>query len=194
MPRLEEFPFFNTRPAWNISDWVDLQQTKNISLENKNPILTCDSCVEMKKIMPELEIIGLSVILTVCMADIGWPGMYVNIAPYGVTKLKEECDKLQRDVNDPALPTWWIKSTTTGGAALMAYPINYFPVEKPELGVGVSHIPVLEALRDDEDARNFPTSEKILTESAAFQRMTGETATVSTREITEKRASKTPQV
>ena len=76
----------------------------------------------------------------------------------------------------------------------MAYPINYFPVEKPELGVGVSHIPVLEALRDDEDARNFPTSEKIRTESAAFQRMTGETATVSTREITEKRASKTPQV
>ena len=93
------------------------------------------------------------------MADVGWAGMYVNIAPYGVTKLKEESYKLQRDVNDPALPTLVIKFTATGWAALMSYPINYCPVEKPELGVGGVHLPVIEALRDDEDARNFPTSD-----------------------------------
>ena len=73
----------------------------------------------MKKIMPQLKTKGLFVRLTVCMADRGRAGMYVNIAPYRVTKLKEECDKLQRDVNDPALPTWGIKSTAAGWAALL---------------------------------------------------------------------------
>ena len=86
------------------------------------------------------------------MADVGREGMYVNIAPYGVTRLKEECDKLKRDVNVLALPTWGINSTATGGSAMMAYPVNYCPVEKPELGV--AHLPVLEALGADEDARN----------------------------------------
>ena len=87
--------------------------------------------------------------------------MYGKIAPYGVTKLKDACDNLNRDVNYPALPTWRIKSSATGGSALMAYPVNYCPVEKPGLGVGVAHLPVLEALRADEDARNFPTLEEI---------------------------------
>ena len=80
------------------------------------------------------------------MADVGREGMYVNIAPYGVTRLKEECDKLKRDVNVLALPTWGIHSSATGGSAMMAYPVNYCPVEKTELGVRVAHLPVLEAL------------------------------------------------
>jgi hypothetical protein len=60
-------------------------------------------------------------------------------------------------------------------------------VEKPELGLGVAHLPVLEALGAFEDARNFSTSEDIRKESAAIHRMTGETARVSTREIIEER-------
>ena len=72
----------------------------------------------MKKIMPQVKTKGLFVRLTVCMADVGRAGMYFNIAPYRVTKLKEECDKLQWDVKDTALPTWVIKSTAAGWAAL----------------------------------------------------------------------------
>ena len=76
MPHLEEFPFSNTRPARNILDWADLQQMKNISMENKNTKVTCHSWEEMKKTMSELETKGLAVRLTVCMADVSRAGMY----------------------------------------------------------------------------------------------------------------------
>jgi hypothetical protein len=187
IPRLEEFPFSNSRPARNVSDWVDLKKMKNITLEHKTNKTTHETWEDMKKVLPEIENKGLSVRLTICMADVGKAGMYVNIAPFGVTKLAEECLKLKRDVNDPALPTWGIKSTATGGTALMAYPVNYCPIETAELGVGVAHLPLLESLGPEEEPRNFPTSEEIRTETAAFHRMASETARIATREVTEER-------
>ena len=125
-PRLEEFMFSNARPARNISDWVDLQKMKNISVENKTTKVTCSTWEEMKALRPELETKGLAARLTVCMA------------PYGVVaKLRAECDKLNKDVNVTALPTWGIKSSAAGGSAQMAYPLNYCPVEKPGIGWGL---------------------------------------------------------
>ena len=59
----------------------------------------------------------------------------------------------------------------------MAYPFNYCPVEKPGLEVGIAHLSVLEALRADDEARNFPTAEEIWLESAAFHRMAGQIST-----------------
>ena len=95
-----------------------------------------------------------------------------------MTKLKEECDKLNRDN---------ILSHRRICPDGLSYPVNYCHVKKSGLGVGVAHLPAQEALGADKEARNFPTSEEIRLESVAFQRMTGKTARISTREVTEER-------
>ena len=113
--------------------------------------------------MPELEIKGLAVRLTVCIADVGKAGVYVNITPWS-DQAQGGVRQRNRHVNDTALPTW-------GNKILSHRRIS------PD-GLSCQLLPSGEAWTGGGNHR---------LESAAFHRMTGETARVSTRKVTEER-------
>ena len=78
--------------------------------------------------VPELESKGVSIRLTVTTVVVGIMGMYINLAPYGLNKLKEECTKAAREINSLAMQTWGVKSCVVRGQAVMAYPVQYGPM------------------------------------------------------------------
>ena len=75
--------------------------------------------------VPELESKGVSIRLTVTTVVVGIIGMYINLAPYGLNKLKEECTKAAREINSLAMQTWGVKYCVIGTQLVMAYTLQY---------------------------------------------------------------------
>ena len=88
-------------------------------------------------------------------AKVGIVGLNVNLAPYGADMLKEKCQTENRDPNNLAVPPWGIRARTQGKTAVMTWEFPYALVETDE-GVGIPHLPILEAFGSPREEKNFP--------------------------------------
>ena len=62
-----------------------------------------DDLEQMKVEVPELETRSLSIRLSVPVVKVSIMCMNIKIAPFGVTKLAEECIKTGRDINSQVM-------------------------------------------------------------------------------------------
>ena len=77
-----------------------------------------------------------------------------------------KCQTTNRDPNSLALPCWGIRAAISNKTAYMAWEIPYALLESNE-GVGIPHLPILEAFGGNPVARNFPQTAGIRKETAA---------------------------
>ena len=88
-------------------------------------------------------------------------GLHINMAPYRMDRMKVECLKLRKTVDDAALPSWGINAAVTGQKVLMASRIQYRPMESRGLEVGLAHLYVLKAVGGNTETNNYPVTEEI---------------------------------
>ena len=73
-----------------------------------------------------------------------------------------------------------VKSSVVGDQALMVFLLQYWPIERARMGVGVAHLPILEAMGSAAEGGKYSTTEEISAEVSSLHRLVGETARIST--------------
>ena len=83
----------------------------------------------------------MSIRLAVVPLDIRVLGMLINVVCFGTEKLKEECMKKGKELHLHTILSLGLKNADQGKTALMAFPLDYMPVERKRDKVGLPTCP-----------------------------------------------------
>ena len=146
----------------NLSAWIEGKDL-NVTLRKGETVIQ-----EAEK---EENGVGSFVVrFTILPGDVGTSLLYAGALPCSKAELGEKLQEVGRTVDSPVIPTVALKLFKKAGKVTNGYPLVLLPAERPEDGLGLGHLPLLEVVGAQRPV--FPGHDDIEEELTLFLRAT----------------------